>query len=330
VIIAASSCQNGNIEHVGTARLVILEPVTMADKKFDENFRAAMELLYPFQCHDSVYIQDRIFLERIDLETPYRREFMIPPSLVRDFFGSNNPAKKQSLREDLFFLSDTSFEIRPDTQFLLPTHAEPGMYPRMIGEYLTRNRKSALVYFFSFDTLIRNFPAGGTFRDVYHDIAKLNCRIVSDLRVLPVSDLPGTSVIILIIPQNTTDTAATDYPQGSRNNSSAKQRREGFSGSKGCQADTAILRINRERTAIITEFRNLLHYIATTTLDDELKRKYRYAAWAKIGQIPGAVTEGIPGNDLGMFLNSGFSRNVKVYPVFDHCRMIKGVHIELR
>jgi hypothetical protein len=155
-LAVTTSCQNGSVEHIGATKLVILQKVPYVDKSLDENFKATLELLYPHACHDTVFIQDQIFLERIDLKASSKHEFVVPPSLLRDFFGSNNPDKKRALRESLFYLGDTCFERKPGKQLLAETEISPENQPKVIGDYLTRNRKDALVYLVSFTFADRN------------------------------------------------------------------------------------------------------------------------------------------------------------------------------
>ncbi len=333
----AISCQNGSIDHIGGTRLVILQPIPMVENTFDEDFKAMLELLYPIECHDTVFIQDRIFLERIDLAVPFKKEFVIPSSMLRDFFGSNNPDKKRALREELFYGGDTCFEMKPDRQLSVESQISRAKRPLTIGHYLSRNRKNTLVYLVSADTLCKNYKTGGFTREVHNDYAKLNCRIVSDLRQKTREELMNTTVILVLIPAENDDStgiALTIDSAANRNASAsgikppvASQARMPVEGSRRCPADSVVIKINRKRQAVISEFRNLLHYIATTVDDADLKRKYREDAFAEMHKIPNVKIEGIPGNDLREFLNSGFSRNVAVSPVVDKCGVIAGVGI---
>lgn len=322
-LVLMTSCQKGDIEHIGETRLVMLQPIPMIDHKFDENFRATLELLYPHECHDTVFIQEQIFLERIDLPVPVKREFVIPPKLWRDFFGSNNPDAKRALREDLFYFSDSSFEKNPDRQFLLDSTANGKDQSKVIGDYLLRNRKNSLVFLISNDTLCKKFAIGGVFKDVHNNFAKLNCLIVSELRKKPREELRNTTVILMVIPPARMDTASNHikirnpliYP-GTLHGKGAT-----------CPPDSVVNTINKHHQAVIREFRNLLHYIATTSTDDTLKKMYREDAWSEIHKIPGVKIEGIPGNDLHKFLNSGFSKNIIILPVNDQCKVITGILI---
>ncbi|MCX6269363.1 MAG: hypothetical protein NTW16_18755 [Bacteroidetes bacterium] len=332
-----ASCENGSIEHMGDTRLVLLQKVPVVETRFDENFKAALELLYPHECHDTVFIQDRIFLERIDLTVPFKREFIIPPSLMRDFFGSNNPDKKRALREDLFYLSDTSFEKKPDKQFITDSLISTTEPAKLIGDYLARNRSNSLVYLMSNDTNCNNYEIGGAAKSVYHDAAKLNCRIVTDLRKKSREELLRTTVIVVIIPPEILETEPGLEQVASAADNRHKLVRGAVepAGPKGyhkttgsaCPPDSAIAKINRQRLAIIQEFRNLLHYIATTSKDKALKDSFREDAWKEIHKIPQVRIEGIPGNDLSGFLKSDFTRNVVVSPINDRCQVIEGIRI---
>jgi hypothetical protein len=322
----ASSCHQEHIDHVGAAKLVILQPVPQVENRFDEDFRGALGLLYPFQCHDTVFIQERVFLERIDLEAPVRREFSVTPNLLRDFFGSNNPDKTRALREALFFDGDSAFESQPGTLFLTGSSLDPEDYPGLIGAYVARNRKHTLVYLAGSDTARAWFPVGRDTMKVYHDQAKLSCTIVSALREKSREELAGTTVIVILIPPVPAD--GGDAFGDTRPVSPRKP--SGKSYNRGCPPDSVVTATNRQRQEVITAFRNLLHYIATTTDDAELKRKFREDAWEALHTIPEVAVEGIAGNDLRRFLYSGFGSNLQVTPMLDRCRLICGVHIEVR
>jgi hypothetical protein len=336
-----TSCQNDTIEHIGETRLVILQQVPRIENKFDENFRAMLELLYPHVCHDTAFIQDRIFLERIDLSAPYTREFIIPQSLVRDFFGSNNPDKKRALREELFYLSDSSFEKNPGKQFLTDSPISHINQSKAIGAYLMRNRNNAMVYLISSDTLHKKYETGGVSREVWTDFARLNCKIVADLRKKSKEELLNTTVILVAIPPEIIDTTANpvrpDTICSPKKHNISKGRVDPASRTEvskragsHCPPDSVVNRINKKRTSIMTEFRNLLHYIATTQDDADLKAKYKEDAYSEIHKIPQVTIDGIPDHDLRKFLNSGFSRNVAVSPVTDHCGVIAGIRISER
>ena len=323
-----AACQNGSVEHLGTARLVILEPIPVTEGKFDEDFRASLELLYPFECHDSVFIQDQVFLDRIDLKPNVTKEFAVASNLLRDFFGSNNPGKKQALREVLFYHGDTCFEKKPGAPFLEATQSCPDTWPALIGDYLSRNRKNSLVYLFSEDTLCVTYPVRGREQVVHHDVARLNCRIVSDLREHAPKALIEMTVIILVIPSGDPEPGQPLLSQDEGSLPPMPGKRAGKEAGRltSCPPDSAIVRVNKERRAIITEFRNLLHYIATSS-DAELKRKYREDARAEIYRIKDVIIEGIPRNDLTGFLNSPFSKMITVDATYDRCGQISGVHI---
>jgi hypothetical protein len=345
-----NSCQNGSVERIGATRLVLLQQIPLVENRFDENFKAALELLYPHECHDTVYIQDRIFLERIDLKTPFKREFIIPPSLLRDFFGSNNPDKKRALREELFYFSDTSFEKSPDKQFLTDPEVDRIDHAKAIGDYISGIRKNDVVYLISNDTLYKKFETGGIIREVHNDFAKLNCRIVADLRKKSKEDLVNASVILIVIPPEITDPVSNYSLQekralpaghqasaGHKNGktsagASGNERRQGiFTGSGSqCPPDSMIVSINKQRHSVIMEFRNLLHYIATTRRDDTLKNTYRKGAFNEIHKIPEVKIEGLPDNGLDEFLHSDFSGNLIVSPVRDQCEVIIGVRINVQ
>jgi hypothetical protein len=182
---------------------------------------------------------------------------------------------------------------------------------------------------FSEDTLCNSYLVSGRAHAVFHDPARLNCRIVSDLREFPARVLAGLTVILLVIPPGNQDSATLPVADESGGSPSVPGKIRGGAagrGSAACPPDSVTRRINRERQAIITEFRNLLYYIATTS-DAELKRKYREDAVAVISRIKDATVEGIPGRDLAGFLNSGFSRNVTVDAAYDRCGQIGGVYI---
>jgi len=338
IIAVTASCRNDSIGHIGATKLVIMQPIPVTDNRFDENFRAVLDLLMPHRCHDTAFIQDQIFLERIDLEMPYRREFAIPPKLWRDFFGSNNPDKTKALREDMLYFHDTCFEKNTDKQFLTESLTGSTGYADIICRYLSRNRKNSLVYLVSADTMRKTFHAGNFSGEVNSDLARLNCRIVGDLRNKPAEELAGLNVILILIPPEANDTLQHQVsvektavrhaaaPPPVQAIATKKPVIAGIPGKNArCAPDSVISRINSERNAIINEFRNLLHYIATTT-DDDLTRKYRADADREIRRIPGVRIEGIAGN-LGDFLNSGFSKQVKVLPLTDHCNMITGIRI---
>jgi len=326
VFFILASCQNGYVGHIAGARLVTVQKIPMAENKFDENFRAMLELLYPYECHDTAFIQDQVFLERIDPDVPFKREFVIPPTLLRDFFGSNNPDKKRALREDLFFLGDSSFEKKTDRQFFTDSRVTKQDQYRLIGAYLLRNRKNALVYLVSNDTSGKTCEIGGVDRKIHNDLAKLNCTIVSDLRKKSSEELLHTTVILVVIPPEVKDTMKNKpEPKASSGVIRRKDYRQG-TGAR-CPADSVVSKMNKQRNSVIREFRNLLHYIATTITDETLKRTYREDAAREIYKIPGVSIEGIPDNDLGKFLNSGFSRNVLVTPVSDPCNLIVGIRI---
>jgi hypothetical protein len=350
-----TSCQTGSVEHIAATKLVILQKVPVVDNMLDENFKASLELLYPHECHDTVFIQDQVFLERIDLKTPCRHEFAIAPSLLRDFFGSSNPDKKKALREELFYTGDTCFEKKLPRQFLADGEISKEDQPKIIGDYLSRNRKNALVYLVSSDTACRQYQIGGSAREVHSDFARLNCRIVEDLKRKTREELLNATVVLVLLPPETPDTTKsgsaeseevkveqkkvvapvkhTESAPVSRDQNkqkkikSATPRAERSATHPACPPDSVVKKLNLQYTAIVTEFRNLLHYIATTREDAELKRRYREEAISKIHQIPHVIMEGIPGNDLQAFLNSGFSRNVTVSPVMDRCKVIAGIRI---
>lgn len=330
-LLLGSSCQNGSIDHIGGVRVVLLEKIPIIENRFDEDFKATLEMLYPFQCHDTTFIQDQVFLERIDLKVPYKREFSIPPSLMRDFFGSNNPDKKKALREEQFYIGDSCFELSPDKQFLTDSEISVADQSKAIGNYLSRNRKNSLVYLVSNDTLLKKQVIGGVARTVHHDLAKLNCMIVSELRKKAREELIRTMVVLIVIPRETGDTSSivaitdTTAPRATRKLASGiiKHRAGG-----PCPSDTEVNNANKHHSAIIREFRNLLHYIATTSSDASLKSTYQADAYMEIHKIPGVRIEGIPDNDLRKFLSSGFSPSVSVVPVYDDCRMIAGIRID--
>lgn len=321
-----TSCQNRSVGHIGATRLVIMQQIPVIESRFDENFRATLDLLLPHQCHDTAFIQEQIFLERIDLEVPFRKEFVIPPKLWRDFFGSNNPDTKKTLREDMFYLGDTCFEKNTDRQFLAESRLGCTSYQQVIGDFLRRNR-NALVYFISTDTLQKNYDAGGLHRLVHHDPVKLNCRIVEDLRKKPLEELAGTTVIMILIPPGIPDTLRKQGPVSTRQvqHHRAPVKAGGRLTNAGCPPDSVVHKANEYHRILINEFRNLLHYIATTE-DEELKQKYIADADREIHKIPGACIEGIAGS-LGEFLNSGFSKHVKVFPLTDKCNVITGIKI---
>ena len=339
-LLFMASCQNGSIEHIAGARLVILQQIPLVETRFDENFKATLELLYPYECHDTVFIQEQIFLERIDLPVPFKREFLIPPNLMRDFFGSNNPAKKRALREELFYLSDTAFEKKPDRQFLTDSQISSTTPAELIGDYLSRNRTNAFVYLMSNDTTCNNYEIGGVAREVHHDPAKLNCRIVSDLRKKTKEELIHTTVIVVLIPPEIrAEKSAVEQPASTVNDrrqpAGASDDPASHKGNhrkigSACPSDSVISNINRQRLVIIQEFRNLLHYIATTSKDKALKDSFREDAWKEIHKIPEVRIEGIPDNDLTRFLSSDFTRNVMVSPVNDRCLVIEGIRITPR
>jgi|GEM_PF-2420713 len=324
LVLLITACNEGYVGHIGATRLVILQPVPMAGNKSEENFRGTLELLCPHECHDTAFIQERVVLERIDLATPAAKEFVIPQNLVRDFFGSRNPGKKRALREDLLFYGDSAFEKHPGKAFL-DTASVTGLdYLKTIGDYLARNRKNALVYFLSSDTLVTTFAAGGIERPVWHDPARLNCRIVADLRKKTPEELAAATVIIILLPPGTDETGSRSAPKRNRQSGTAPGR-EGYPKGAPCPPDTVVDKLNIHHNAVIREFRNLLHYIATTKTDDTLRRIYRDDAWNEINKIPGLVVQGVPGNDLRRFLWSGFSANISVTPVVDLCGVITGV-----
>jgi hypothetical protein len=250
---------------------------------------------------------------------------------MRDFFGSNNPDKKKALREELFYLGDSCFEKSPDKQFLVDSSISVADQSKVIGNYLSRNRKNSLVYLVSNDTLLKKYVIGGVARTVHHDFAKLNCMIVSELRKKAREELIRTMVILIVIPQEPEDTSSiipianTTSPRATKKMASAiiKHRAGG-----PCPSDTEVNNTNKHHSAIIREFRNLLHYIATTNSDASLKSTYQADAYMEIHKIPGVRIEGIPDNDLRKFLSSGFSASVSVSPVYDPCRMIAGIRID--
>ncbi len=346
-LLAMSSCQSGYIGHSGSTRLVILQPVRMEDRHFTRNFREALELLCPHECHDSTFIQDRVFLERIDRELPFSREFVIAPNLVRDFFGSNNPEKKRALREEILFFGDSAFEKYPDAAFLDTAALSDDETERRIGDFLDRLQGGEFVYIFSRDTLAGYSTYNGKSEPVYHDYARLNCRIVADLAVLERRQQASAGVVVILLPERRksrdaagiADPEAVDYPvkgpAGEKTASPGERRnRKKDTGSamrpsdRECPPDSAVARLNRERQAVITEFRNLLHCIATTRDDGQLKRRYREEAGRTLLRIPSPLVEGVPSGDLDRFLASEFSARVTVAPLFNGCRVIEGIRIE--
>jgi hypothetical protein len=324
MVVLMTSCQNGSVDHVGASRLVILQQIPMVEQQFDGNFRAVLDMLYPLQCHDTAFIQDQVFLERIDLTTPYRREFIIPPKLWRDFFGSNNPEKKKSLREDLFYLSDSSFEKNPDRLFLADRKDGTFDQEKILGEYLWRNRNNSMVYLVSSDTVCNSFGTGPARREVHHDLARLNCRIVEDLKKKTREELMNTTVILVLIPPRTEDSVL--HKQAPKAGMSRTPGNKTSGKSPACPPDSVVTKTNKQNLSIISEFRNLLHYIATTR-DDELKRKYREDAEWQIRRIPEVSIAGINGS-LNAFLNSGFSQQVKVSATHNGCGVISGIKID--
>jgi hypothetical protein len=346
-LVVATSCQNGSIEHIAATKLVIVKEIPVVENKFDEDFKAVLDLLYPHECHDTVFIQDQVFIERIDLKIPVKHEFVISPSLLRDFFGSNNPDKKAALREDLMYNSDSAFEKRPDSRFLSVSQAGREEQAKAIGDYLSRNRKNALVYFVGSDSLCKTFPTGSTLREVYFDYARLNCRIVEDLKRKNREELAATTVVLVLVPSQIDDSTAERQFEDNASPASTPQQKPVFKSLKEtpensktrvqqtkspgmsakCPPDSTVERLNRQYVAIITEFRNLLHYIATTSNDAELLRKYRDDAFAEIHRIPQVVIEGIKDKDLGRFLNSGFRKDVSVTALTNRCKLIVGVRI---
>ncbi len=330
-LLLVVSCNNGSVDHINSSTLVIVQKIPVVEKKIDENFKAALHLLYPVQCHDTAFIQDQIFLERIDLKVPFKREFVIAPKLWRDFFGSNNPDAKKSLRENLLYLGDTCFEKNPDRPFLTESMIRGEDQPKVIGDYLSRNGKNALVYLISADTAMKTYEINGSAREVFGDFAKLNCKIVSLLRGKTREELNNTSLILVLIPPpGTVDTATGSLQDSIRMVKKGKKLPAIKTAvipvkNTSCPPDSVVNRINKQNNLIINEFRNLLHYIATTN-DDELKKWYRQDADEELHKIPGLKIEGIPGH-LPEFLNSGFPKNVKVAPILNNCRVIIGVRI---
>jgi hypothetical protein len=276
-----------------------------------------------------VFIQERVFLERIDLETPFRHEFSVTPNLLRDFFGSKNPDKIRALREEMLFTGDSALEQKPDPLLLTASRVEREDFSRLIGAYVARNRNNTLVYLAGSDTTCAWFPAGRDTMKVYHDHAKLTCSIVSALREMSREELAVTTVIVILVPPGAAEEAdAFTVPERAAGKGHQKPMKR--AAGRGCLPDSVVLALNMERQQVITAFRNLLHYIATTTGDAELKRKFREDAWAALRTIPDVEVEGIPGNDLHRFLYSDFGSEVSVTPITDRCRLICGVRIEAR
>jgi hypothetical protein len=319
-VILAISCVNGSVEHIRDTRLVILQPIPVADDRLDENFMAMLELLYPHQCHDTAFIQDKIILERIDLPVPYKREFTTHPGQFEAFITRNNPEKQRELRTNLFYNSNNSFENYPDRQFFSDPPGSEMSLSNTIGNYLLIHGRGALVYLITSDSTCRNYQISGVQWKVDHDFARLNCRIVEDLKNIDKAELLQTTVILIAVPPENSETTVQSETL------SGEIQRSYTAGSSNCPPDSAVDRINRERTAIILAFRNLLYYIATTK-DADLKTKYRVDAMAEIQKIPKVKIEGIPDKDLPGFLYGGFAKTVRVLPVENGCRIITGVRI---
>jgi len=324
-----AACNQDHVGHVGSARLVILQPVPVADGRFGEDFRAALELLYPFRCHDSAYIQDRVYLERIDISPFYRREFTETPNLLRDFFGSNNPAKKRALREEMLFLGDTAFEKRPDSRLLSAASAGTAGYTRILEEYLRRNRANMRVYLLGTDTTQQTIAPGGMTLPVFHDPAALACRIVSDLGREEAARLRELAVAVILLPARAKPFRQPASPRAASPIVADRTDRETPGTPDGCPPDSTVERLNAERQAVITAFRNLLYYIATTGEDAALRQKFRDDALREAGRIPGLRVEGVPGG-LSGFLVSDFGKGTVVTPLTDRCGLIDGVRIEPR
>ncbi|HNY01789.1 MAG TPA: hypothetical protein PKG48_04340 [Bacteroidales bacterium] len=343
ILLLPAACQTGYIGHSGSTRLVIAGPVTMEERHFGRDFREALGLLSPHQCHDSTFIQDRVFLERIDTDPPCCREFIIPPSLIRDFFGSNNPEKKKVLREEILFFGDTAFEKHPGDGFLVPSALDTGELQIRLARYLKRLSSHSLVYLYSADTLTGSFPVAGKERSVYHDFGRLNCRIVADLALRSREEQASAEVVVVLLPE-----PPKDFPQAEDTSKPVPRSKKLLKARKpetrippgerevdyamlpasGCLPDSIITRLNRDRREVITEFRNLLHCIATTHDDAELKRKFREEADRVIHRIPVPIIEGIPSGDLPAFLATDFTSRITVTPVTDRCHLITGIRID--
>jgi hypothetical protein len=321
-IILASACGNGSVEHIRDTRLIILQPIALADGRFDGNFRAMLELLYPHQCHDTAFIQDKISLERIDLPVQVKHEFTTQSNQFREFFDRNNPEKQRTFRTSLFFKSNSAFEKNPDRQFFLAQQISGMSVSNSIGNYLLKYGRGALIYLITSDSTCRNYQISGVQWRADHDFARLNCRIVEDLKKIDKTELPQTTVILIALPPNLAETTMMSQETGAGEEVEDPYKGTGLN----CPPDSVVDRINRQRTTILLAFRNLLYYIATTN-DADLKTKYRDDALAEIQKIPKVKIEGIPDKDLPRFLFSGFARTVMVFPVENGCKVITGVRI---
>ncbi|MCX6304029.1 MAG: hypothetical protein NT040_03585 [Bacteroidetes bacterium] len=338
ILLWMASCRNGVVEHIHGTRLVILQKIPVEANLTGRNFNAALELLYPHECHDTAFIQDHIFLERIDIKESFTREFVIHSSPLRSFLSRNDPHEKRTLRENLFYLSAASFQKHPDKPFLTDAHTGRDYQLAAIRECLSEVEQDMPVYLIGSDTAGKNCEINGVSRMVYTDVAKLNCRIVEDLRKKSKEELRNTMVTIILLPPGLLDNAdgfagietggqhpGVDVKNSAGNHLPSKRYRTGLG--SPCPPDSVVAKTNRKYMSVIEEFRNLLYYIATTSKDEVLKTTFRDDANKEIHNIPNPVIEGIPGNDLNGFLNSGFSRNVVVFPVSDNCGVITGIRI---
>ncbi|MFZ4522097.1 MAG: hypothetical protein ACOYNC_10340 [Bacteroidales bacterium] len=330
-ILWLTSCRHDKVAQIAETRLVLFQEIQFQKTKIDGRFRALLELLYPHECHDTIFIQNRVFLERVDLAVPFSKEFRSSSGVMMDFFSVNSPEAKQAERRQLLFTSTNSLENRPWPQLLADSPLDIGDQDNVVRDFLRKTDTTAMIYLASFDPTRTVFAAHGITREVHHDLSKLNCRIVEDLRKRSQEKLKNATVIILLIPPGiqagATDQLMIERTAPNRVPVSKEAAGKDRGGGSECPPDSVVEMINKRHNEVIREFRNLLYYIATTNKDEALRKSFREAALREISKIPELTVEGIEDMDLHGFLNSSFRRNVAVVPISDHCNRITGIRI---
>ena len=323
-ILALCSCSDGYIGHIHETRLVILQPIPDSNHMIEKHFRSFLTLLYPHECHDTTFIQDEVALERIGTPVPYRNGILRNSDPLRDFLGITDAATMRSQVSRWLFSGMHAIEKNPPGALSMD-HSFPATQIRdTLLQYINYRCAGAFVYLISMDTACKTFIIGAETIKVCHDPAILNCRIVSDLRNTGDEEAKESLVVIILIPSGDNGTTMENEPF-TPNESSWIQQAE--MNKTPCPPANNIGRMNHERDSLITEFRNLLHYIATTKLDVKLRNNFCEEAYREIHRIPGLRVEGIPGNDLHRFLFSGFPVTTTITPIINSCRLITGIRI---
>lgn len=327
-LLTVFACREVRSYRVAEVKIAVPGPVPVTGGRVDPAFMAVLELMYPFQCHDTVFLQDRLILERMDLANPVTKEFPVKPGGFSALPGMENPDKRVALVEAMLCQGDQSFERQPGGDFVLSRSWNRQKAYRAIGRSLQNLRRGTLVYLIGPDTAKKVFSGPALQKEIFHDPAKLNCRIVSDLRTIPGEERSTTRVLILYVPPD----RVPGYSSGSSALPGEVWYAGDFPGRAGgsgpCPPDSMIRALNVDRMEIIREFSNYLYYISTTRDDDGLKARYGREAADLLTRIPGFRTEGIPGNDLRQFLGSSFRQGTTADPLIDPCGLICGIRID--